>query len=110
MEIMTSDINGVQVIQVSGRLDARTTGELEEAVQQSLEGGQQKILMDFSDLDYINSSGLRILVMAYQRLKASGGQFAVSGIRDYILEIFEISGYDKLFLVFDSQSSALEGM
>ncbi|TVM19979.1 anti-sigma factor antagonist [Oceanidesulfovibrio indonesiensis] len=108
MSVSNSQEGGVVVITVKGRLDSSETQGLEEQVLAALERGESKLLFDFHELEYINSSGLRILVMAYQRLKKKNdGTVAISGLRDYILEIFEISGYDRLFDIYSDRQAAL---
>ncbi|QJT07498.1 STAS domain-containing protein [Oceanidesulfovibrio marinus] len=108
MSVTNSQEGAVTIITVSGRLDSNESQGLEEKVVEVLELGGSKLLFDFNDLEYINSSGLRILVMAYQRLKKkTDGTVAICGLRDYIQEIFEISGYDRLFLIFRNKEDAL---
>ncbi|WP_196772822.1 STAS domain-containing protein [Pseudodesulfovibrio alkaliphilus] len=102
--------NGITVLAVDGNLDAEGTQALEEKVLALLEAGETSLLFDFSGLDYINSSGLRILVLAYQRLKKASGRVAICGVRDYIQEVFEVSGYDKIFPLFRDRAGAMSGM
>jgi anti-sigma B factor antagonist len=83
---------------------------MEEKVLALLEGGETKLLFDFSGLDYINSSGLRVLVLAYQRLKKKEGIVAICGVKDYIQEVFEVSGYDKIFPLYSIRADALGAM
>lgn len=102
--------NGVTILAVDGSLDAEETQILEARVLALLEAGETSLLFDFSGLDYINSSGLRVLVLAYQRLKKAAGKVAICGIKDYIQEVFEVSGYDRIFPLFPDRGQALAGM
>ncbi|MCJ2165671.1 MULTISPECIES: STAS domain-containing protein [unclassified Pseudodesulfovibrio] len=102
--------NGITILAVNGNLDAEGTQTMEEKVLALLEGGETKILFDFSGLDYINSSGLRVLVLAYQRLKKKEGVVAICGVKDYIQEVFEVSGYDKIFPLYTMRADALGAM
>ena len=102
--------NGVTILSVDGNLDADGTQAMEEKVVGLLESGETSLLFDFSGLDYINSSGLRVLVLAYQRLKKASGTVAICGIKDYIQEVFEVSGYDKIFPLYPNKDDALSGM
>ncbi|MBC17334.1 Anti-sigma factor antagonist [Pseudodesulfovibrio profundus] len=102
--------NGITIITVNGNLDAEGTQDMEERVIGLLENGERSLLFDFSDLDYINSSGLRVLVLAYQRLKKNQGSVAICGIKDYIQEVFEVSGYDKIFPLYPNRTDAISGM
>lgn len=107
MEVNKSKEGDVCVLELKGRLDGEQAQVFEDSVMGCLEEGEEKLLFDFGGLDYINSSGLRVLVMAYQRMKESGGRVSVCNIKDYIQEIFEISGYDKIFKLHPSRENAL---
>jgi len=102
--------NGVTILAVDGNLDGDGTQTLEDRVIALLEDGETKLLFDFSGLDYINSSGLRVLVLAYQRLRKASGTVAICGIKDYIQEVFEVSGYDKIFPLYPDRDAALGTM
>ncbi len=69
--------------------------------------GRKKLLMDFKDVDYINSTGLRVLLLALQQLKKSQGKLVLSTIKDYMKEVFEISGYTEIFPIYATQEEAL---
>ena len=105
---ITKNVDGdVTIIALNGRLDGEEATRFEQEVLSSVESGAAKLLFDFGGLDYINSSGLRVLVMAYQRLHPNGGKIAICSIKDYIQEIFDISGYNKLFALHPDQTAAM---
>lgn len=110
MALSETKNNDIIILAVDGNLDGDGTQVLEEKVVALLENGETKLLFDFSGLDYINSSGLRVLVLAYQRLKKASGTVAICGIKDYIQEVFEVSGYDKIFPLYPNQVAALGAM
>ncbi len=95
------------IFHIKGRLDSSSTPELEQLVLTSLEQGSKNLILDFSDLEYINSAGLRVLVMSHQRLHPLGGQVMVCGVRDYIAEIFDISGYNRVFSMYPNLNQAI---
>jgi anti-sigma B factor antagonist len=97
MDSKQSDYPKATVFHLAGRLDATHVGQLERQVIGCLDGGAKNLIFDFAALDYINSAGLRILVLSYQRLQPQGGQVFVCGAKDYIVEIFDISGYNRIF-------------
>ncbi|WP_331710492.1 STAS domain-containing protein [Halodesulfovibrio spirochaetisodalis] len=103
----TIELPNCTVLAMSNRLDGSHTQELEAKVEELISGGYSRLLFDFQELDYINSAGLRILVMAYQQLHPNGGKVAVCCARDYIQEVFEISGYDQLFGMYTSRDDAV---
>ena len=107
MEIQVSRQREVVLFSLRGRLDGNEIQAFEERVRESLDTGVVRMIFDCSLLDYINSSGLRVLVMSYQRLQAVNGRIAICGLKDYILEIFDISGYDKIFSMYSDCEAAL---
>jgi anti-sigma B factor antagonist len=107
MKFAVTTAGPVTVLKIDGRLDSNTSRELEEQVMGVIAGGSSRLLMDFGGVDYINSSGLRVLLMALQHLKKGGGQLHLCDIKDYMREVFDISGYTEIFPIFDDQAKAL---
>lgn len=85
------------IYMLQGRLDSSNAAAVEAELLGALTDQGRHLVLDFSQLDYINSAGLRILVLAYQRLHPRGGGVVICGARDYIAEVFEIAGYNRLF-------------
>ncbi|GFK92511.1 Putative anti-sigma factor antagonist BtrV [Fundidesulfovibrio magnetotacticus] len=109
MELIVTTTGPVTVLKIDGRLDSGSSKELEDKVMGVVTGGATKVVMDFGGVDYINSSGLRVLLMAFQHLKRGGGMLHLCDIKDYMREVFEISGYNELFPIFPDQAQAVAG-
>jgi len=69
MQLVEKDNGEVTVLELGGRLDSNTSKVLEDKVMDILGQGKKKMLMDFQGVDYINSTGLRVLLLALQQLK-----------------------------------------
>ena len=78
-------------IKVDGRLDTTTAPQLEEELKASLDGVTD-LAMDFADLEYISSAGLRVLLSAQKTMNKQGSMI-VTGVNDVIMEIFEVTGF-----------------
>ena len=88
------------VLALTERLDTQTAPELEKAAMGKLtEGG--RLALDLTDLQYISSAGLRVLLMLMKKSKALGGQVALMGVRGMVEEILEESGIDAFFEKYD---------
>lgn len=81
-------------VKVSGRLDTNTAPELSDEMGTSLDGVTE-LIMDFSDLDYISSAGLRVL-LSLQKTMNKQGSMVVTGVNETIMEIFEITGFSDI--------------
>jgi anti-sigma B factor antagonist len=78
---------------VEGRLDTKTSAEFSDALLPFAEEGEYDITLDFTNLRFISSAGLRVLFSAHKKCTANNKFFAVTGANDSIREIFEITGY-----------------
>jgi len=107
MQLVEKEQDGVTVLELGGRLDSNTSKVLEDKIMEILGQDKKKLLIDFKDVDYINSTGLRVLLLALQQLKKNQGQLVLSTIKDYMKEVFEISGYTEIFPIYATQEEAL---
>ena len=71
--------------------------------------GRRKVLLDFSNVEYLSSAALGKLIVMDKKLKAAQGQLSMCSVRAEILEVFKITKLDKLFAIYDSREQALEG-
>lgn len=82
---------------VSGRLDTTTAPELDAELKEALEGVTE-LVMDFSELEYISSAGLRVLLTA-QKTMNNQGSMELTGCNDTVKEIFEVTGFDSILTI-----------
>lgn len=87
------------IVRPRGRLDSSSAPEMERLVTEHLDAGVQRLVLDFTSLDYISSAGLRVVLLAGKRLRASKGKLVLTGLQDMVREVFEMSGFLALFAV-----------
>ena len=107
MEISVKDAGDVKVLLFQGNLDTNTTPDAETQVNQVLDDGGQKLLINFEQLDYISSTGLRLLLATAKRLKGSQGAMRVCSLNEMAQEVFDISGFSSILSVFKTEDEAL---
>ena len=90
-----------------GRLDSANARSFESIVTERIGSGEQRLLVDFSRLTFISSSGMRVLLMAAKKLHASQGKLVLCAMPDHIHEVFRISGFDQIIPIRDTRESAL---
>ena len=108
MNITIRDISDIKVAQLEGELDTLAAPEAETELNLLMEQGAKKILLSFGNLDFIASSGLRILLATAQRLKGDGGELRVCSLNETVQEVFDISGFSTLLSVFENEKEALD--
>lgn len=80
-----------------GKLDTTTAPELDEVVKNEL-NGIEMLVFDISNLEYISSAGLRVLLAA-QKVMTVQGAMVIRGVGEEIAEIFEVTGFDNIFTI-----------
>jgi anti-anti-sigma factor len=106
MQISTRTSNDIHIVAISGSLDSSTSPEGQKSLDAVL-ASAKKIVLDFSQLDYISSAGLRVLLGAAKKLRASGGTLGMFGLNQSVREVFEISGFASILPIYQSEAEAL---
>ena len=89
----------ILILRPVGRLDSNSSPELERAVLDHLEKGCKRMVFDLSDMEYVSSAGLRVILLAGKKLRASQGKLVLVGLREMVSEVFAMSGFLTLFAV-----------
>lgn len=109
MSISYEEINHeTWLVTVSGRLDQTLTPDLEAQLEALLQEGHNRIVIDLTDVTYINSGGLRCLVTAWRKAKKDGGNVVLTGLRSRVHEVFTMVGFDKVFDVYPNRALAVQ--
>jgi len=95
------------ILQPGGRLDIDTYSGFERDVLAAIEAGAPWLVLDFSDVCYLSSVGVRVVMMATKRLRAAGGRVIVCGLRPLIADVIEISGLNAILEIYSDRESAL---
>lgn len=107
MDMVEHKKGAVVLLGLTGRLDASTSGKLEEKLLGLIDGGEKQFIFNLEHLDYISSAGLRVLLMAAKKVKVGNGKIVLASLKDQIREVFEIAGFSAIFPIFVSESEAL---
>ncbi len=111
MEISETKQGQVVILSLKGRLDASTSKVLEEKLLDLINShNEHRLVMDFQQLDYISSAGLRVLLMAAKILKPENGKLVLSSLQEHLKEVFEITGFQSIFPIFTNKEEALKNI
>jgi anti-anti-sigma factor len=102
MNIEETMQNDTCVVRVTGRLDATTAPELDQAVMQIIDQGKHKMAFDLTQLEYVSSAGLRTFLVVAKKLKGLNGELSLAGLQGNIKEVLEISGFPSILPCYDS--------
>ncbi len=109
-EIGITDVKkgDVNVIKICWKLDVNTSPLLEAKFTSLIEKKEKNFILDFSEVVYISSSGLRAVLMGAKKSTAAGGKTVLCALKPQIMEVFNMAGFTPLFSLFGSEEEALK--
>ena len=108
MEILERKTGNVGVISLSGRLDAYSANDVETKLNSMIDAAQVQLVVSLEELEYISSSGLRVLLAGLKKVKKQQGDIRLACLKPYIKEVFDIAGFTQLFNMFDTEEAAVD--
>lgn len=109
MEIHEDLRGNVCLVTVSGRLDSTSASAL-EAVLPARVQAHDRVALDMSNVAYVSSAGLRVLLIGAKAARAAGHRLALAGLSEPVREVFEISGFTALFTIAPDLDAALSAL
>ena len=92
------NLNGTELtVTIAGRLDTTTAPQLEAELKQNMVG-VEKLVLDFAELEYLSSAGLRVL-LSVQKVMNKQGEMIIKNVNDTINEIFEVTGFIDILTI-----------
>ena len=107
MEIKEEARAGVKVIGLRGRLDAQTSPTAEKRLMDLTDLSEQKLVFDFSEVTFVSSGGLALLLKVAKNVQKANGKLALAGLNNYVHEVFEIAGFTGIFSIFPACEEAV---
>jgi anti-anti-sigma factor len=108
-KVRSEQQDGVFVIAVEGELDMNTATDLERELEGPVESAQAPLLIDLSSCEFIDSTGIALIVRSWQALDGDGnGQFALCGIGHQVKRVLDITGLEQTIPTHPSREQALE--
>ncbi|NOZ57009.1 MAG: STAS domain-containing protein [Calditrichaeota bacterium] len=96
----------VVVLHPHGELDVHTCNPLREDIERYIQSGQAQLVVDLSDVTYLDSSALGVLVTGLKLARKSGGALKLSGLQSNVRKIFDLTRLSKFFEIYDDPDSA----
>ena len=111
MSIWREDLTeSISLVSLSGRLDQTVTPEIETALLKELEDGNEQLIVDMSEVSYVNSGGLRCLLTAWRKANDLQGRIILCSLSGRVADVFEIVGFDKVFEIYGTRNEAVQAL
>lgn len=106
--LATREVDGYSVIEVTGEVDVHTAPDLDAKLTEVVAGGSNALIVDLSAVEFMDSTGLGVLVKALKHVRENGGSLAVVTATDRISKVFRITGLDAAIGLYDSVDEAVQ--
>jgi anti-sigma B factor antagonist len=97
------------VLPLKGEIDLHVSPSVTASLNVMIQKKPKRLVVDLSQVTYIDSAGLAALIEAMQTVEGYGGKFALAGLQETVRSIFEISRLDQVFQIFPNADAALAG-
>jgi anti-anti-sigma factor len=108
MDILRKKIDDIQIVTLGGRMDAYSSNDVERQLNSLIDANEVKIILNLTALEYISSSGLRVLLAALKKSRKESGDLRLSAMRPSVKEVFDIAGFTQLFQTFNEEKEAID--
>ena len=99
--------NNITLVVLRGEIGTETVNQLKDKMEAIVNEGKNRLVMDFSDVSYLNSMGLGVIAGTLKRVKKENGDLKLLNLSPAVRELLELTRLTKVFEIFDSEESAL---
>jgi anti-sigma B factor antagonist len=110
MEIHKERVGDVDVVTADGRLDAVYSTAFAKEVGELITGPSPKILIDFAQIDFVTSAGIRAVLLLMKKAAASGAVFALCGVNEQVREVLDTSGLTPIMTIHPGRPEGLAAL
>lgn len=107
MDLVIQQVGHVTVISVAGSVDALTGPQVEGCLQEQLDHGQRRLVLDLGQVDYMGSVGLRVILSMLERSRKKGGDLRLAGVQHGVMKVLQVSGADCLVTTYATPDEAV---
>ncbi len=110
MELKTQYDSDILIVTPAGRIDGSNAFDFQTAIDSAMADHNAAVIMDLSELTYISSAGLRVILLLAKKLKGQNSSLALCSLASSIMDVFEISGFGKIIPIHSSRSDAVSSL
>ena len=97
--------SNIKIIEPAGIFDVTQADEFYQQIDEALDQGSDKILIDLSEITFVDSSGLGVLVVALKKVKASQKEMYICSVNEQVRMLFELTSMDRVFEVLPDRAT-----
>ena len=99
-----------KIVRLDGRVDASSAPSLEATLNEMVEKGNKALALDFTQVTYLSSAGMRLLLAMTKKMQGNGNGFVVFSIHDDVMEIIKMAGFERVLKICNNEAEALAAL
>ena len=107
VNVSVESMKRVDLVTVNGRIDSSNAAHFEKSLEELMETGRHKLVLNLTGVSYMSSAGLRTLVSALKECKKRSGDVRLAAPSERVAEVLSLAGLDSLFQVYDDDTAAV---
>lgn len=107
LEVNIEEIDRRIILRLLGRIDATSSSMLEDKLNHLLKEKHKIVLLDFMNIDYLSSAGIRVLLSFTKKFKENKGRFGIFSVSEDVMDIIRLTGFDKILNIYKNEKEAL---
>lgn len=108
LHIELEEIEQIVILRIEGRLDASTSPMLERKLNSLVDEQHIKLALDFAEVDYLSSAGMRVLLSSSKKLYNKQGALVLFSVNSDVEEVLKMAGFDRILSIFPTEKEALQ--
>jgi anti-anti-sigma factor len=110
MELEEERVGDAFVVTARGRLDGASSSVFADRIGGLITDPQPKLLIDFAEVDFVTSAGLRAVLLVLKKVKAANGSFALCSVQDSVRDVLDISGFTAMLSIHAARSDGIAAL
>ncbi len=110
MQIQEETQEDLRILTISDHLDTMTAQPFETRLLGLIDDGARKVLVDCSPLEYVNSAGLTVFLLAAKKIEALGGKLVLCALAPSVLMIFEMIGFTRIMTIVPTRQQGIDAL
>lgn len=107
IDITSREEGGITIVEIEGKMNTGASPDAEKFMNRLLDEGVTKVLLNLEHLDFIASTGLRVILSTGKKLAGVSGKLVICNPNLTVMDVLKMSGFSQMFSVFDSEEAAL---
>ena len=107
MDISVQQSDQISIVSIAGSIDAVTADQITGCIDERISSGEKHLLLDLSEVEFMSSAGLRVILSALKETRQQGGDLYLAGAQGGVDRVLKMSGFSKILKTYDSVDNAI---